>query len=563
MTTENHPSTKRRPFFGGVAFEQWIALLMTVVVIQTAVVTYWFTLADDSQGDAGRDAQIFALRGLGQRTIGSLKSGYAETTAYQRWVEMNTLAGLSEQKGDTQAAERYRAIRDRVARLSPLLQPPYFDPESDTAPDFYAYEADTYIVETAALSERFANQYNLKSSWFDKASSYTVHLTLLAVALFLFGLAATAKSRVRWLFVSAGLVFSAATLVWMLTAYFQPVSSLSDDAIKSYARGVGLAYRGEPKEAIAAFDDALKIAPTYANAFRDRALAYLDLSQNDEAAASFEKARAAGDKSGETAGNLGWTYYLLGRFNESVQANQIALRTSPDEMWIQYDLALSLLASGQTQAAQAEYGRAMDATIAQVAKAKAAGKQPPETLWWSIDAAAADLDELVACLTRQSCAASAPAQSIANPDSVSRAATDLRVRLKELSVALEYTGKPPIETVSATVKPFVFAQDFTIGESGITDVQAATVFTDTETPIYVIFEHQGLKNGQEVVIKVIYDGTEDPRLRVAEDLQDVEPAGDTSYFAISTGGIPFWTGTYQVEMFIDSRLVQEGAFTVE
>jgi tetratricopeptide (TPR) repeat protein len=536
---------------------------MTLVVIQTAVVTYWFTLADDSQGDAGRDAQILAMRDLGHRTMGSIKTGYDETAAYQRWVEMNTLAKLSEAKGDEPAAERYYTIRDRVAELSPLLQPPYFNPDQDISPDFYAYEADTYIVETATSSERFANQYNLKAAWFEKASAYTMHLTLLAVALFLFGLAATAKSRIRGLFVVLGVFFAGATLVWMVGTYARPVSGMSDDAIKAYARGVGLAYQGKSKEAIAAFDDALKIAPTYANALRDRAFAYLDSGENDAAAASFEQARAAGDQSSETVGSLGWTYYLAGKLNQSILASQLALKTSPNEMWIHYNLALSLLASGQIQAAQAEYANAMNSTTSQVAKAKAAGKQPPETLWWSIDAGAVDLDELIACLTQQTCDASAPAQSIANSDAVKRAAIDLRVQLKELSVALEYTGKPPAAAVAATIEPFTFAQDVAVENGEIMDIAASTVFTDTENPIYVFFEHKGLRNGQDVVIKVYYNNEEDPRLRVAQEIEDVEPSGDTSYFAINTGGIPFWTGNYKVEMFIDSRLVQEGEFSVE
>ena len=41
--------SNRRPLFGGDAFEQLVAILMTLVILQTAVVTYWYTLADDTQ----------------------------------------------------------------------------------------------------------------------------------------------------------------------------------------------------------------------------------------------------------------------------------------------------------------------------------------------------------------------------------------------------------------------------------------------------------------------------------------------------------------------------------
>ena len=560
MTTSKN---QRRPWFGGDTFEQLIAILMTLVVIQTAVVTYWFTLADDSNGDAGRDAQIFAMRGLSQQTVGSLKAGYDLTGAYQRWVELNTLAKISDEKGDVAAAERYRAVRDRVAKLSPLLQPPYFDPENDTTPDISRYEADTYVVETVALAERFANQANLKSAWFDKASAFTTHITLLAVALFLFGLAATNKSRIRWIFVLVGFVIAAGTLVWMLWANFQPVNSLSDDAIKAYARGAGLAYQGKSAEAIAAYDDALKLAPTYASALRDRGLAELNLYQYESAAKSFEQARAAGDASSETAGNLAWTYYLLGKFPESIALNRVALKTSPDEMWIHYNLALDLLAAGQNDAAKSEYTQAIDATITQVARATAAKKQPSATLWWSIDAAADDLDLLLACVNRQECDDTAPAKAIANTDAVKRTADELRTQLKELSVALEYTGKPPSGTVAATIKPFRFAQELDFVNDELTNIKARQVFTDTETPVYVIFDYAGMNKGQLIVIKVFQNGVEDPRLRVVQEFGESDAAGTDTGFAISTGGIPFAPGKYRVEMYIDSRLKQAGEFTLQ
>ncbi len=565
MTREMQPTTPRRPWFGGDHFEQLVALLMTLVLIQTAVVTYWFTLADDSNGDAGRDAQIYAIQGLGRRAAGNIQSSYAQTGAYQRWVEMNTLAKLADQKGDTATALRYRALRDRVAQLSPALQPPYFNPDAQSEPNISAFEADTYLVESVALYERFANQSNLKQVWFDRAGAFTVHLTLLAVTLFLFGLASTAKSRVRWVFIAVGLALASVTLVWMVSVQFQPVSGLPEEAIKAYARGWGLAYQDKQSQAIAAYDEALQIAPTYAHALRERAYAHFDLDESADAAADLERARAAGEKSGEVAGNLAWAYYLLGRFDDAIALNRVALKIAPDEMWIQFDLGSSLLAAGQVSAAQAQYVNSMNQAARAVAAARATGKEPPSSLWWAIDASAVDLDALIQCLSNQKCKGAPPFQSIASDDPVKRAADDLRVRMKELAVALEYTGKPPAGSVSAVIEPLKFTQEPLTNAIDLGAIEYADTFTSTEEAITISFDYAGLKDGQLIVVKVYVNGEEDPHLRVVHEwsTSDMGVSGKGAYLPISAGGLPLSAGAYRIEMFVDSRLAQQGSFTVE
>ena len=145
-----------------------------------------------------------------------------------------------------------------------------------------------------------------------------------------------------------GVAVAAVAVVWAATLWAQPVYDLRErsGAIDAYARGVGLAHQSRWQEAIAAFDQALQAAPDYANALVQRASANASLDKIEAAAADYEKARAAGDASANTTGELAWDYYLLGRFDDAVAMNRTALKASPDELWIQFDLALSLLASG-------------------------------------------------------------------------------------------------------------------------------------------------------------------------------------------------------------------------
>lgn len=274
--------------------------------------------------------------------------------------------------------------------LSPLLAQPYFDAETG-AIDVARYEADTYVVEITALTEKFVAASSVKDAWDAKANTYIVHLTLLAVALFMFGLAITISTpATRIVFVGAGSLATLVAVVWATSITLQPVPDRREQgsAIDAYARGYGLAYQGRYEQAIDAYNGALSASPDYASAYAQRADAYSSLGDNAKAAADYEQARANGDESTSTAGNLGWTYYVLGRFDDAIKLNRETLAKSPDELWIRFNQAVTLLAAGQIDAARAEYKSGMDQSAQQVAAAKAAKQEPPYVLWWSLDMAA-------------------------------------------------------------------------------------------------------------------------------------------------------------------------------
>lgn len=556
----NTTGQNRTPLFGGDAFEQIVAILMTLIVIQTAVITLWFALADDSNGDAGRDAQIFALQGLGKRAVGSMRASYDETGAFQRWIELETLAKLAEQRDDPAGAERLRAARDRVAKLSPLLNAPYLN-EGETTPDLYAYQADTFLTEAIALSERFENQARLKAQWSDRASSYTVMLTLLALTLFVLGVSTSSPRRVRTLFFAMGVVLAVGVLVWMLLTYFQPTTSYPDDAINAYARGYAELYKGNSEKAVTEFDHAIQLAPKYTNAFRERAFTKYLLGNNAGAAADFENARAAGDASSETASSLAFAYYLLGRFDEADRLNVQALGTSPNEMWIRFNYALGMLANGQTQNAQQEYDKALQQAAKIVADARSANKEPPAALWLEFDEGVNDLDKLAACASSQECDGAPPFASLKNPSDVARVALETYTKLKEYSVALEYTSKPPPAHVDAQVEPFSFTREFSEDDE---PVNVTDTFAATDEPIYVLIRFRNLRDGQQIAIKVYVDEYEDDRLRVVQDYSTEAMGGADGdvFLAITTGGVPLTPGAYHVEMYVESKLVQTGDFTV-
>ncbi|MEW5960766.1 MAG: tetratricopeptide repeat protein [Chloroflexota bacterium] len=547
-------------------FKQLIAILIALVTVLAALVGLLQNDAGARDDRANRQAQDYAFQAMGQRISGVIRAGYARGDAYRNWNELNTLAVAAEYVGDTPAANRYQAVAERIAQLSTLLSPAYLDPSAGE-PNIAKYEADTYLVTVMALAERSSAWFVVKQAWDEKANTYVVHLTILAVALFLLGLATTISGRVRWVFVSAGLLITVIALVWVALTFFKPVDQLPDPAIDAYARGVGLAYQGEPEQAIAAFDEALSLAPGYANALFERGSARSSLGDYPAATADFEAARSAGRDDASVAWNLAWLYYLQGRFDEAIQTNRHTLELDPKLIGARFDLALTQLVSGQIEPAQAEYTQALAQAAAEVAQAKAANRQPPASLWWTLDEAAASLDGLLDRLDgfeNSWWSETPPVDKIAQPDEVHPAAEALIKQIRGTSVALELTGQPLNGDLTAQISPFEFAQPEYDEDGNLATYNVTDVFPAGTDEVYILFDYQGMKDGQELTMKVFYNGEEDASWRTSEAWSLGESGSAEIPLSYAYSNVyTLASGEYLVELYVDSHPAQRGYFTIE
>ena len=183
-----HPSepAPRTPIFSGEPFERVVAVLIALVTIIAAVVGYLQGQASIRSDRALREAQTFAIEALSQKAAGEIEIGYAWTDLWRSWSELDSQAVIAADFDDAAAAERYDTVRDRLIGLSPLLAPPYFDPDQDDEPDVAAYEADLYVVNSTYLTERFLATFEMSEAWGDKADTYVAHLTILAVTLLIY-----------------------------------------------------------------------------------------------------------------------------------------------------------------------------------------------------------------------------------------------------------------------------------------------------------------------------------------------------------------------------------------
>jgi tetratricopeptide (TPR) repeat protein len=416
-----------------------------------------------------------------------------------------------------------------------------------------------------ALNEKFLAASVVKDAWDTKANSYVFHLTLLAVAFFLFGLSITiASTFTRWIFAGVGTVVAVAATGMAVSMWIQPVFDLRDNsaAIDAYTRGVGLGHQERWKEAISAYDEALQAVPTYTNAVVARAQAYGQQNNYQQAIADYEQARAQGNESASVAGELAWAYYLQGRFEDAASMNRTALTTNPDELWVQFDLALSLLASGQIDAAKVEYTKGMDFAAKQVADARASGQEVPSFLWWGLDDAALQIDSLRSTLEQGT--GTPPRDKIADPKVITPAGQALIEQLKSLAVALEYTGKPPEGSITSKISPFEFSAPTkdTQGNEGAPVV--ADSFPNGTDEVLVTFNYEGMQDGQDVLYKVYINDEEDPswRLITPWDLGSSGTAQKPLSLAYSDVFV-LQPGQYTVEMYLNSHLVQQGSFVVE
>jgi tetratricopeptide (TPR) repeat protein len=564
MTTAEVKSTETNGEEKEDRFNRIMAIMIAVVTVIIALVTYLQSDAGNRDDQANRDTKNYSIQAMGRRISGDAQVNYDYNKAYQAYYEMNVLAENADTAGDSAAVERYHQIMDQMVSLSPLLKAPYFNAETGNL-NLAKYEADTYLVETTALSERFDAASKVKDAWDSKANTYIIHLTLLAVSLFLFGMATTISGgTTRWIFTLSGVAVTVVAVVWALVIYLQPVTDLRAcvtssgiPAIDAYAQGVGLAHQDLNQDAIKSFDQAVACDSGYSNALKARGDAKSSLGDLAGAAVDYELAQKAGDSSANLAGTLAWNYYLLGRFDDAVAMNQTALQANPGELWIRFDLGLAQLAKGNFAEAKTEYQKGMDDAAAAVAEVKKAGKEASSDLWWAMDDAAASLDSLVADINSGD-------SKIQKTDETLAAAAEEIQALKSQAVALEYTGAAPQGALAAKVTPFQFAEPVKNDSGEVTDYSAADSFAYGADEVSVQFDYSGMKDGQMVVFKVFIDGEEDPSWRIAEpwDLGADGSAQKDLSFAYSNTKV-LRAGEYTVEMYVDNHLAQRGAFTIE
>lgn len=130
-------------------------------------------------------------------------------------------------------------------------------------------------------------------------------------------------------------------------------------------RGVELVEQGKVPEAIAAFNQALKIYPTYEHAYNNLGLALGSQDKFAEAAAAFNQALEINPRNFETYNNLGIALGSQGKLSEAVAAFNQAVQINPNDPTSRQNLGFALWSQGKLPEAVAALQKARELYSAQ------------------------------------------------------------------------------------------------------------------------------------------------------------------------------------------------------
>lgn len=554
-------------------FDNLVTILIASVAVLVSVIAFYQNLASNVSDQARRRAQQNSIDATRQEIVGAIQYSYEWQGAYQTWSELYWQIISAEQNGDTDAAERYRAIQDRIVAISDMLgNEAYFDPAVGS-PDIYRYQSEKYLVNATKLYETYLAESELGNVTDNIADSMIVQITLLTVALSLYGLSLALAGRVKWLFVFVGSGIVGVCMLWFTFSLYQyairPV--VNHTAIQAYAEGVGLSSQARDEEAMQKFNQAIAQKPDYAKVYYERAYLYYYAGDYSTAIADFERARNNGLDDISTNWNLGWTYYLNGQYDEAIQVNDHILQNHPEVLGMRMNQGLTYLAMGDLVRAQEQYDILMREAERQISQARSNQAEPPASIWIYMDASATDLQSLIDVLDGNSkywTQAPIASRVRGNHGEIRDFAYRQMIKLKEATTALEFTGRLPSGETSAQVGAFVFGHVTEYDDEGyIVAFEPAinsTLPYGNETRSFdVEFTYSGPPT-QQYIWKVYIDGVEDLNLRrvVAHDLSEGS-VWYTNFGFDYTNVFILSPGEYLLELYIDTQLVQNGILYIE
>jgi tetratricopeptide (TPR) repeat protein len=546
-------------------FDNLVTVLIASTAVWVAITAFLQNVASNTSDQARRRAQQHVIEATKLEINGSIRASYEYQGAYQAWYELDLEAINAEQNEDPDAVEQYRELQRRIMSLSALLGPEYFKDPEGGFPEFARYEAETYLVEATLLSETYLAEAELGNATDNVADALIVQITLLTVTLSLYGLSLALKGRMRWLFVTVGSGIVVFCMLWLgLSALELLVApEVNQQSIAAYAEGIGLAHQGRRDEALENFTLAIRENPGYAKAYYQRALVYYDKGDLESAIAEMEAARARGLDDTTLNWNLGWLYYLTGQYANAIEANNRILDRDPTVIGVRANQALNYLAMGDMASSREQYDLLIREAERQVHET-----QPSASLWYYMDAAALDLQNLLDELDGSPRAwgeAPAAASISGDPEAVRTFALEQMRRIKEAVVALEYTGQLPQTGGVMEVQSFAvgLAEGFDDNGQivGFKPANNATI-PSGEDSFYVEFTHQG-PPPKQLIWKIYFNGYEAHSLRTVSN-RDIGESG-ISYWAFGYKDINVFIlakGEYTVELYADNILVLRTTFYV-
>lgn len=559
-----------RPGRGPLTFANVITLLILATTIWTAYLAWIGAVDGDRRGDAARDSQVAAINAMADYNAALQRKSF-ESRLLARYDELTIQAAAR-----ASAAAAYRADGDAYRARQAEAEVERLKAARETLRPFSVAFTETRILDqdgrpdlTGRFAELFEPAYRSEESQIvlsrqssalaAKTDTYTLLITIAAVALFLYGLSLTLEMRlIRVSFGVLGTLFIIGSLVSFAVVRARPEPTLSDAAIGAYARGRVAAEQGLYDDAITHFSEAIAKAGNpsgYARAHLQRGEAYLAKQQVDmavadfsaaialepvpdaysargranlerrafaEAEADFQRAFDRSPDSDDDAGNLGWAQYQGGKFDAAIVSFRKALTLNDQLPVHHFNLGVGLLAKKDLAGAAQAYAAGL----------KRVENKPVELVGWQLEGAIEDLVALMA----------APAS--AGDPAVKRAAeatlADLRTRLAR---------------IGGRIDEIVFATRM----NGTAPADSLAVVEPGTKRLFVAFDYRGMVDGARVSTRVWRNGAQEVALSREDAIWDKGVVG-SGFVEIAAPAAGFAPGGYKVEIVADGKTLGSASF---
>ncbi len=543
------------------AWRRALVLLIAGVALLAAVVGFLQVDAGSRAARYSRDARAATLRAAAKSSSALVRYAYERErlAAYQslaaEWLieRGRALAAATSEEAGThvQSANRLFEAMEVGRSLSTLLSAPYFN-ETTFAADVVQFNVDYFTVPSLRASEEDEALRSQSAAWASKAERYVVMLTVLAVCLFLFGLATTLRGGLRRLFTAVGCAIACTLVFLMLATALAATPVVSTESLAHYAEAAGeltyasyVAPLGESATAVERATRAVDLAslaielrPDYAAAYELRAMARLVAAEESPnyagspafsaAVRDFDRAVALGRDSGSLEDLRARALFFAGQTSDALVAAHRAIALSPEqELRFGLHFAILLLGTHDEDGARSEAETAFA-----WAESHPLGSDP------------VTFREAILILERL-----AP---LAWPGRES-----LETRIKEAFVSLACLG-------TATSRPLVARIDALTFSRGA-GLPATTSFPAGTRTVEMRFEASGLAAGDSLVIRVSRDRIGQASLGWVEAWSGPGATTVNRTLGALQGGTVFdlSPGAYEVEIYVGGALASHGSFAVE
>jgi tetratricopeptide (TPR) repeat protein len=380
-------------------FARILAILIVVATLGVACVEYLHSVADKNADAAGVEAQKLSVERQGELVRADDKARaeldvYAfssqertqQGNAFQEYLNPAVKQGSAEGNLLQLEETRWSTLADLTGELTSVKSSGATSPAQDLAfPNVLLAQASRTADRLFALEDA---QNQLRGDWQSRVGLLSVVLTLLAVAIYLFGLSLALHAAVRRWLVGLGVVLMAGAGVWTLALLFTIPSGSDEKAADAYSEGMFAlntfyTHAGDEglKQADADFTKAIQLRPRFASAYLERSqvrflLGSPQRTENLLSITTGDALRRQGDDLGAAYG-LGLKDY---RLLNNLAANKLldgiatgqqadfgsaltylgsALDLAPDEPLLYYNQGLAYLGQGRTSQAQNAYGLAV------------------------------------------------------------------------------------------------------------------------------------------------------------------------------------------------------------